>query len=123
MNGFINFDAVKSTETNGQIVTQYLKNNIFNCYGERIKIQKYIDYIKQNHCFVSLDIQKSYDTVSTETHTLPDGTKFDIGAEAFLCAERLFNRSDANSLQKMVTDSLKHFSYYGTQSLFFFYKF
>ena len=86
---------------------------MINCYGEKIRIQKYMDYIKENHCFISLDLDEDSANVARETHTLPDGTKFDIGSEAFLCAERLFNRSDANSLQKMVVDSLGHFSYYG----------
>lgn len=72
-----------------------------------------MDYIKENHCFISLDAEADLAQATTQTHVLPDGTKFDIGSEAFLCAERLFNRSDANSLQKMVVDSLSHFSYYG----------
>ena len=113
INGFINFDAVKSTETNGAIVSDYLRNHLINHYGGKIRIQKYIDYIKENHCFISLDLETDSSSITTQTHTLPDGTKFDIGSEAFLCAERLFNRSDANSLQKMVVDSIDHFSYYG----------
>ena len=113
INGFINFDAVKSTETNGRMVSEYLGNHLINCYGGRIRIQKFLDYVKEKHCFVSLDLQESIAKTKTETHTLPDGTKFDIGSEAFLCAERMFHRSDANSLQKMVVDSLAHFSYYG----------
>ena len=62
---------------------------------------------------MSLDRAKSHESAKTETHTLPDGTKFEIGEEAFLCAERLFCRSDANSLQRMMVDCLGHFSYYG----------
>lgn len=113
VNGFINFDAVKSTETNGALVSDYLRNNVLTCYGERVRIQKFLDHIKARHCFVSLDLEADLSAAASATHTLPDGTKFNLGSEAFLCAERLFGRSDANSLQKMVVDSLGHFSYYG----------
>ena len=95
------------------MVSEYLTNHLIDCYGGRIRIQKFLDYVKEKHCFISLDVNESIASSTTETHTLPDGTCFDIGTESFLCAERLFHRSDANSLQKMVVDSLDHFSYYG----------
>ena len=102
-----------SIENNGEMVSKYLKNHLINCYGNRIHIQKFIDYIKINHCFISLDLEKDLANFKSETHTLPDGTQFQIGAEAFLCAEKLFERSNIDSLQQAIFDSLSHFSHYG----------
>lgn len=113
MNGFINFNAVESTPTSGNTVSEYLRKNLSDSFGEAITIQKYMDYIKENHCHVSLDLDKDLSSVKSEKHELPDGTPFSICSEAFLSYESLFDSRNTFSISNSVLDCLNNFSFYG----------
>lgn len=113
INGYINFDAVKSVETSGEDVTKYLRDNLTDCFSNQVFIQKYIDYIKETHCFVSQNLEQDFSKIKNEVHELPDGATFSIGSESFLSSEILFNDMGANSLQSIIVECLDSFSYYG----------
>lgn len=120
MNGFINFNAVESTSSSGHMISDYLKKNVTDSFGEPITIQKYMDHIKENHCFVSLDLEKDLAETRSQTHELPDGTPFSLSSEAFMSSECLFDSQNTFSISNSVIDSLNNFSFYGTYIFFYF---
>lgn len=59
--------------------------------------REYIRDLKEKHCHVLLEYntEKSKATASShqKTFQLPDGKEVNLGQEAFMCAEGLFNTS------------------------------
>ncbi|XP_031244867.1 actin-85C-like isoform X1 [Mastomys coucha] len=99
MNGYPLHLSTTKLDIAGQDLTLYLMKLLSDNGNvlETIADFEYIRDLKDKYCYVALDYEREMTKTSAPSFqkkfTLPDGKEINLGQEAFMCSEALFNTS------------------------------